>query len=83
MSLIMINGNQVNLKEQPSIKAADGNASQSNYILVWTSERLMPPQMDALANKGVIIHEYVSKHTCRCGYERTNLAMIQGLPYVA
>jgi hypothetical protein len=32
MSLIMINGNQLNLKEQPSIKAADGNASQSNYI---------------------------------------------------
>jgi len=58
------------------------DASESNYILIQTSEPVTGDQKAQLAALGVVIHEYVSTNTYLCGYRGSDLDAIRTLPFV-
>ncbi|KAJ5150897.1 uncharacterized protein N7482_010149 [Penicillium canariense] len=87
MSIISINGNQVDPEEQrPVLQALDlesEDAAKSDYILVQSVEPLSNEQEDELERLGVNIQEYASKNTYLCGFKGTDLDPIRRLPYVS
>jgi histidinol-phosphate/aromatic aminotransferase/cobyric acid decarboxylase-like protein len=85
MSAITINGNSFDPAENTvrafGLESVD--ASQSNYILIQTSRGpLKKEQKEALREKDVEIHEYVSKNTYLCGYKPKNLSTIRDLDFI-
>src|SRR5436190_10559004 len=86
MSVITINGNQLDPEAQaPTLRAfglVSEDASKSDYILIQTKEPLSDEQEDELEGLGVVIQEYVSEHTYLCGYKRSDLDVIRSLPYI-
>ncbi|KAF3479404.1 peptidase S8 and S53 [Arthroderma uncinatum] len=87
MSLISINGNDLNPQSQRPVLQALGmeseDSSKSNYILIQTKELLEDDQEDELERLGVDIQEYVSFKTYLCSYKPADLAAIRSLPFVA
>lgn len=63
-----------------SVLPAD--ASDSNFILVQTTQPLDRAQKEELANYGAQILEYVPENTYLCKYEPKDLNQIRALPYV-
>jgi hypothetical protein len=85
MSVITINGNSFdpagNAVHAFGLESVD--ASQSNYILIQTSGGpLKREQKEALREKDVKIHEYVSKDTYLCGYKPEDLSAIRDLDFI-
>lgn len=58
------------------------DASDSNFILVQTTQPLDRAQKDELASKGAAILEYVPENTYLCSFAPADLSPIRALPYV-
>ena len=86
MAKITINGVTVDPSTQESALAAANlvapDASESNYILIQTTQPLNRAQKTELANKGANILEYVPENTYLCQYRPADLNEIRALPYV-
>jgi serine protease AprX len=84
---VTINGITVDPSTQESALAAANlvtpDASDSNYILIQTTQPLDRAQKSELEGKGVLILEYVPDSTYLCQFNPTNLDEIRALPYVA
>jgi serine protease AprX len=87
MAKVTINGITVDPSTQASALAAANllapDASDSNYILIQTTQPLDRAQKAELEAKGVVILEYVPDSTYLCQYKSANLNEIRALPYVA
>src|SRR6266480_4504803 len=85
MSVITINGNTFD-PQAPTVNAFGldaENAKDTNYIIVQTTGgRLRKDQQQALVEKDVVVHEYVSDDTYLCGYKPEDLKAIRDLPFV-
>ena len=86
MARITINGITLDPAAQAHELAAamldSPDASQSNYILVQTTEPLNRAQKDELKALGATILEYVPNNTYLCSYSPADLGPIRALPYV-
>ena len=86
MSEITINGITLDpLAQQPALATANlrsVDATESDYILIQTSQPLTKQMKGELANMGVVILEYVPHDTYLCNYTQTNLDQIRSLDYV-
>ena len=86
MARITINGITLDPAAQAHELAAamldSPDASQSNYILVQTTEPLNRAQKDELQALGATILEYVPNNTYLCSYPPADLGPIRALPYV-
>ena len=84
--LITINGNSLDPEAHGPVLHGLGlhavDASNSNYILIQTSNPLSTEEQSQLSNVGVNVHKYVSENTYLCGYKPTSLAVIRALPFV-
>lgn len=74
---IEVNGNKLDESIEPA-----ANASETDYILVQSQGRLTPSQKQELVNLTVDIHEYVSKNTYLCSYEKDDLDKIRQIEFV-
>jgi subtilisin family serine protease len=86
MTKITINGISLDPEAQRSVMNATGlispDSSQSNYILVQTTQPLNRDQKNQLAALGAEILEFVPENTYICRYEPANLNAIRDLPFV-
>jgi serine protease AprX len=86
MARITINGVSLDpVAQSQGLRAArleSADASQSNYILIQTSEPLSDDEKRQLSDLGVVIHEYVPENTYVCAYHPSDLGPIRALPFV-
>ena len=86
MALITINGVSLDpVAQSDALRAArleSPDASESNYVLIQTSEPLSEEQQQELARLGVEIQEYVPENTYLCRYGPSDLDAIRALPFV-
>ena len=86
MSKITINGVTVDpLAQGPALAAANlhsADATNSDYILIQTTQPLSKDMKSELANMGVVILEYVPEDTYLCNYTGTDLDQIRSLANV-
>jgi serine protease AprX len=87
MSKITINGVTLDpLAQGPALAAANlhsADATDSDYILIQTTQPLSKDMKSELTNMGVVILEYVPDDTYLCYYPGTDLDQIRSLAYVA
>ena len=87
MSKITINGVMLDpLAQGPALAAANlhaDDATDSDYILIQTTQSLSKDMKSELANMGVVILEYVPDDTYLCYFPGTDLDQIRSLAYVA
>jgi serine protease AprX len=86
MVLITINGNSLDTSASVSTRqalgAAANDASNSNYILIHSTQPLKKADKAALAQNNAEIKEYVSENTYLCRYEPQDLAPLRNLDFI-
>ncbi|BAY49246.1 putative peptidase [Scytonema sp. HK-05] len=86
MAKITINGVSIDPDAQKNAMGVAGlispNSSNSNYILIQTTQPLNRDQKNQLATLGVEILEFVPENTFIGRYEPANLDAIRNLPFV-
>lgn len=86
MAKITINGITIDPLEQGRALAAANisstDATDSDYILIQTTQPLNKEMKSELANMGVVISEYVPDDTYLCNYTGGDLGQIRALDFV-
>ncbi|MBF2062912.1 MAG: S8 family serine peptidase [Calothrix sp. C42_A2020_038] len=86
MTKITINGISIDPATQSNTAGfanlISPDSSESNYILIQTSQPLNREQRSQLATLGAEILEYVPENAYICRYEPANLDVIRNLPFI-